>query len=593
MSRFRLQLTLTTRILIIPCVALLLLLLHAFMRDHELTRQQHALTMLRVAAKRYNRDVRLALSLYAANTELQKTLRILHDNAGLKTALNPISATLTAVHAALTDSNANVNPDPDTARQYAVFVDQLQTYHARLGSAADVAAVEAAASQFQDLLHDFKTLLTDQHAQFEQNYTASTATFQTKQRMFLLTLGGSVVLLFAVSGLVMQSIRRPLQEILKRFRDLIRGEGDLTKMLTLKAMDCGKMRDCKQPDCRCFGREAHCWYEAGSYASEIVCPRVTSGKIASCDECEVCRKAVVTEIDQIASFVNAFITRIRYMVIKIQEQIHDVSSSSAELAVTAKEQQAIMSAHVNSTNSVESSVEKISTVATDLAESMQHVSAETQDAADVATGSHADLMSMAAVMSSMERASRSISGRLQTINEKAGNITNMVTTITKVSDQTNLLSLNASIEAEKAGEFGRGFTVVAREIRRLADQVAVATLDIDQMVREMQSAVTSGVMEMDKFIAEVSHSAENVTRVSGNLTHIIEQVQALSPNFENVNNAMRHQSDQAQDITEKMIHLSDEMQQTRDSLDETYAAIAQLNDAAFKLQNEIDWFKVR
>ena len=79
----------------------------------------------------------------------------------------------------------------------------------------------------------------------------------------------------------------------------------------------------------------------------------------------------------------------------------------------------------------------------------------------------------------------------------------VVTTITKVADQTNLLSINAAIEAEKAGEYGRGFLVVAREIRRLADQTAVATLDIENMVRHMQDAVSAGVMQMDKFSDEV------------------------------------------------------------------------------------------
>src|SRR5207302_1442110 len=82
----------------------------------------------------------------------------------------------------------------------------------------------------------------------------------------------------------------------------------------------------------------------------------------------------------------------------------------------------------------------------------------------------------------------SITGKLAVLNEKTTNINSVVTTITKVADQTNLLSLNAAIEAEKAGEYGLGFAVVAMEIRRLADQTAVATYDIEKMVKEMQSA---------------------------------------------------------------------------------------------------------
>ncbi len=118
------------------------------------------------------------------------------------------------------------------------------------------------------------------------------------------------------------------------------------------------------------------------------------------------------------------------------------------------------------------------------------------------------------------------------MNEKTGNINSVVTTITKVADQTNLLSLNAAIEAEKAGEYGLGFGVVAMEIRRLADQTAVATYDIEKMVKEMQSAVSAGVMGMDKFSEEVRRGVEEVRQVSAQLAQIIHQVQALTPRFQ-------------------------------------------------------------
>ena len=110
---------------------------------------------------------------------------------------------------------------------------------------------------------------------------------------------------------------------------------------------------------------------------------------------------------------------------------------------------------------------------------------------------------MATEMKQLVESTASVSAKLGMIREKADSINAVVTTITKVADQTNLLSINAAIEAEKAGEYGRGFLVVAREIRRLADQTAVATLDIETMVRQMQDAVSAGVMQMDKFADEV------------------------------------------------------------------------------------------
>ena len=298
------------------------------------------------------------------------------------------------------------------------------------------------------------------------------------------------------------------------------------------------------------------------------------------------------EIGKLLRAIDGMATSFRKVVGQVQRSGIQVTSSSTELAATAKEQETTMASQVESTNKVVKSVEQISEVATQLVETMEQVASMSQETAGFASKGQTDLARMEEAMRNMDAASKSISGRLEAINEKAENITNVVTTITKVADQTNLLSLNAAIEAEKAGEYGRGFNVVAREIRRLADQTAVATLDIDQMVQEMQSAVAAGVMEMDKFIAEVNHSAEDVGRISVQLARIIEQVQTLSPSFDNVNVSVGQQSENAQKINLSMVNLSEEMQQTMDSLRETYGAIEQLNEAARGLQDEVSRFKV-
>jgi methyl-accepting chemotaxis protein WspA len=298
------------------------------------------------------------------------------------------------------------------------------------------------------------------------------------------------------------------------------------------------------------------------------------------------------EIGRLISGLSSMADNLNSLVGQVQRTGIKVSSSVTELAATAKQQETILKNQEESLSNMVESVKNISDVAIELVHTMQQVAAMSQETAEFASSGQTDLTRMGEAMQRMEEASKSISGRLEAINEKAENITAVVTTITKVADQTNLLSLNAAIEAEKAGEYGRGFTVVAREIRRLADQTAVATLDIEQMVKEMQSAVSAGVMEMDKFIAEVRHSAEDVEKIRRQLTRIIEQVQALSPQFEDVNVAMEHQSEEAQTISHAMVILNVEMQETMNSLKESYFAIEQLNEAASGLQDEVSRFKV-
>lgn len=298
-------------------------------------------------------------------------------------------------------------------------------------------------------------------------------------------------------------------------------------------------------------------------------------------------------IGQLASGVQRMIDSLNSLVAQVQRSGIQVASSTTEIAATSKQQDATAAEQAATTNEIVATATQISATSKELEKTMQEVAGIAEVAARSATLGQAGLIRMQTTMGQIVDASGSIGAKLEILNEKAGNIGMVVTTINKVADQTNLLSLNAAIEAEKAGEYGFGFAVVAREIRRLADQTAVATLDIEQSVKEMQSAVSAGVMSMEKFSDQVRRSVEDVTQVSRQLAQVIDQVQELRPRFESVHQSMHLQAQGAQHIHQSMTVLNESAQHTADSIRQSNAAIERLNEAAHSLQNGVTKFKVR
>jgi methyl-accepting chemotaxis protein WspA len=270
-----------------------------------------------------------------------------------------------------------------------------------------------------------------------------------------------------------------------------------------------------------------------------------------------------------------------------------VNTSATEIAATAQEQLSTSSEVSATTSEIGATSKEISTTSKELVQRIKTIADIAAATATLAGSGHAGLTRMKSTMSQVVDASANINSRLSTLSDKATNIGMVVTTITKVADQTNLLSLNAAIEAEKAGEYGRGFGVVATEIRRLADQTAVATSDIEQMVKEIQSAVAAGVMGMDRFSEEVRQAVQAVQQVSEELSQIIQHVQTLAPNFVIVSEGMQSQSLGALQISDALSQLTEVAKQTVESQRQSNSAIENLHSAARELQDGVARFVLK
>ncbi|MBP1205354.1 methyl-accepting chemotaxis protein WspA [Duganella sp. 1411] len=297
-------------------------------------------------------------------------------------------------------------------------------------------------------------------------------------------------------------------------------------------------------------------------------------------------------IGQLGHGLDRMFENLRALLNNVQKAGIQVTTSATEIAASAKQQEATGIEQAQTSVEILSTTKEISANTIELLKTMEDATAVADYTTSATAEAQNNLQRMDGTMQHMVAATDSINAKLAALSEKASNINSVLITITKVADQTNILSLNAAIEAEKAGDAGRGFSVVATEIRRLADQTSVSTWDIEQMLKEMQSAVSASVMGMDKFSEEIRRSVGEVRQVTNQLSGVMDQVQKLAPQFDAVLQGMQSQAVGAQQISETMMQLNDATQQTVESLKATSEAVHQLQYAAGDLQTSVANFAV-
>lgn len=432
----------------------------------------------------------------------------------------------------------------DDSKMFDDFEKELQEYKRIRAEILSVAAAGAVAqaqtrikSELRPAFYKGRDILAKMVAENKKQADESAVSIQksvdTAEGGMLVSLALAIAAAIVCGFLLMRAIANPMRDIVKTLEST--GGGDLTRRLSLARKD---------------------------------------------------------EFNAIETGFNGMVDELTGLVGKTQRSAVQVATSVTEIAATSKQQQATASEVAATTTEIGATSREISATSRELVRTMTEVSSAAEQTASLAGSGQVGLARMEDTMRNVVGAAGSVNAKLAILNEKAGNITQVVTTITKVADQTNLLSLNAAIEAEKAGEYGRGFVVVATEIRRLADQTAVATYDIEQMVREIQSSVSAGVMGMDKFSEEVRRGMADMQQVGEQLSQIIQQVQTLAPRVQMVNEGMQAQATGAEQINQALQQLSDAAQQTVESLRQSSLAIEELTLVANDLRSGVSRFKV-
>ncbi len=290
---------------------------------------------------------------------------------------------------------------------------------------------------------------------------------------------------------------------------------------------------------------------------------------------------------------RAMTDNLNKIVAQVRQASIQLNSISTELAAGSRQQQDTVTEFSASTTQVAAASREMAAAGAELLRTMQEMSESASVTSQQAEEGRHGLSTMHEVMQRLDHEAGSVAARLGTINEKAQSINAIVATIAKVAEQTNLLSVNAAIEAEKAGEFGVGFLVVAREIRRLADQTASATLDIERTVRQMQGAVSTGVGEMDRFGDTLHECLTTVGEVSDRLEGVIRHVEADASNVRRAMESTEAQTAGVKQIDEAMRQLSGGAKQTAQATVEFGKAAGDLQAAIGQLKAAVALVRLR
>lgn len=317
-------------------------------------------------------------------------------------------------------------------------------------------------------------------------------------------------------------------------------------------------------------------------------------EIADLAEGDLSTQASVTE-----NFTGAIADSINFAIDQMRGLVSNINQLSVQVARAAAETQTIASDLATAAESQAREIGGASEAINEMAVSIDHVSLNAAESAAVAERAVEIAGKGAGVVQDAINGMDNIRGQIQEtakrikrLGESSQEIGDIVSLINDIADQTNILSLNAAIQASMAGDAGRGFAVVADEVQRLAERSSAATKQIAALVKTIQSDTTEAVISMEQTTSEVVAGARRAQDAGVALEEIENVSSSLAELIQNISNAARQQAVSAGHVSNTMNVIQEITAQTVSATEQTAASIGKLAAMAVEMRESVEGFKL-